>query len=84
MHGQMTGQNLIFHTHEVKQSISSGSSFFTFQLTTIILQILTGHVTHLFDHFNQCVVDLTIPYTYSSYVVLSVTFKLHFGLPTIG
>lgn len=29
-------------------------------------------------------VNFTIPYTYSSYLVLSVTFKLHFGLPTIS
>ena len=85
MCGQMTRQNLVFHrTHEEKQSVSSGSFFFTFQLTTRILQILTGHATHFCGRFNQCAVNFTIPYTYSSYLVLSVTSTLHFGLPTIS
>ena len=42
----MTSQNLIVRrTHEEEQGISLASSFFTFQLTTKIVQILKGHVT---------------------------------------
>ena len=46
----MTCQNLIFFiTHEEEQGINSASSFFTFPLTSRIVQILTAHVT------SQCI-----------------------------
>ena len=45
-YGHMICQNSIFYcTHEEEQGINSTSSFFTFQLTTRIAQILTSHVT---------------------------------------
>ena len=56
----MTHELLIFHcTHEEEQDIILASSFFTFQLTTKTIHILTCHLTmQLYDGFNHWVVNL--------------------------
>lgn len=51
LHGRMIFQILIFHhTHEEQQGSNFASPFFTFQLTTTIVQALKCHVTmqHIF------------------------------------
>lgn len=65
----MICQILIFYlTHEEEQGITYASSLFTSQITTKIVQILTGHV--IIQHISMIiltnyVVNLTIPYIYN-------------------
>ena len=61
----MTYQILKFHSIlEEKQGISFIFSFFTFQLTTRIVQMLTNYVIvqRIYGCFNQHVVSLIIPF----------------------
>ena len=58
----MTCQNSNFSsTHEEEQGISSASSFFTFPLTSRIVQILTAHVT------SQCISVVVLTNVWPTY-----------------